>query len=326
MNFKPSLLRKVDRLRLKIDRILQPAVRLSKKIILPGFERMPLYDVSLFFYKGITKSSINLRASAISFDFIMALAPAVLFIFTLIPYLPVPDLEQFVMDTIHSALPENAYLTIQSTIRDVMSRSQQGLLSLGFLLSIIFSSNGMMTVIRAFNQSVLVQESRSSVKLRLISLLLVLLVALMMIVAATLQVLSYWIIDLVQDLVAVTPFWLKALFLAAKYIVYLALLLSVFSIIYYLAPAKRGMFRLISAGSTLATLATIIFMEIFSYFINNFGHYNKVYGSLGTIIVIFLWINVNALILLIGFELNASIYQASRQAGPFKETDGRSFT
>jgi membrane protein len=314
MNIKTSLLKILARLKQRGERLLAPVIRLSKKLVLPGLDGISLYEVSVFFYRGITKSSLNLRASAISFDFIMALAPAVLFLFTLIPYLPIPDLQQTVLDTIQTALPKNAFLTVQSTINDVMSRSQRGLLSLGFLLSIFFSSNGMMTVIRAFNQYAVVKETRTSFRLRLLSLLLVLLVTLMMLIASALQVLSYWILDLVGNLVIITPFWLKAWFLLAKYLVFLTLLLSVFSVIYYLAPAKRGMFRLISAGSTMATVITIIILELFSYFINNFGHYNTVYGSLGTLIVIFLWININALILLIGFELNASIYEARRTA------------
>ena len=315
MNIKTSFLKILARLKQRGEQLLVPVIRLSKKLVLPGFDGISIYEVSLFFYRGITKSSLNLRASAISFDFIMALTPGVLFLFTLIPYLPIPGLEQTVMDNIRTALPKNAFLTIQSTIEDVMSRSHRGLLSMGFLLSIFFASNGMMTAIRAFNHSVLVIETRSGFRVRMLSLLLVLLVTLMMIVAAALQILSYWIIDLVGNMVVLSPFWLKVWFLLIKYLIYLALLLSVFSIIYYLAPAKRGMFRFISAGSTFATVATIIILELFSYFINNFGHYNKVYGSLGTLIVIFLWININALILMIGFELNASIYEARRTAG-----------
>jgi membrane protein len=314
MNLRIPLLKILARLRQWSDWLLAPVIRQSKKLVLPGFEGIPLYEVSIFFYRSITTSSIILRASAISFDFIMALAPAVLFLFTLIPYLPVPGLEQTILDTIHSALPENAYLTIKSTINDIMSRSQSGLLSLGFLLSIFFSSNGMMTVIRAFNQSVLVKEVRPGFRLRMLSLLLVLLVTFMMLIASGLQLLTYWIIDLVGNMVIITPFWLKVWFLMAKYLVFLALLLAVFSVIYYLAPAKRGMFKFISAGSTMATVITIIILELFSYFINNFGHYNTVYGSLGTLIVIFLWININAFILLIGFELNASIYEARRNS------------
>jgi membrane protein len=317
MKENDTLLGFITRLKEMAQWLASPIVRISKKIVLPGFDGIPVYDVSIFFYRGITKSSTNLRASAISFDFIMALAPAVLFLFTVIPYLPIPNLHQTVMATIHSAMPENAFTTIESTIEDIISRSHQGLLSLGFLLSIFFSSNGMITVMRAFNQSVLVTETRSNFKLRLVSLFLVVILVLIVIIAAALQVASYNIIELINNSVSIPGFWFKVMFFFAKYTVFIAILFSVYSFIYYYAPARRGMFRFVSPGSTLATLATIIAIEVFSYFINNFGHYNKIYGSLGTLIVIFLLININALILLIGFELNASIYSARSKKESF---------
>lgn len=296
------------------EKLLSPLVLLSKKLVLPGFKGIPLYDVSIFFYKGLTKTSINLRASAISFDFVMALAPAVLFLFTLIPYLPIPNLYPTVMETLHDSLPENAYLTIRSTIEDIISRSHKDLLSIGFLLSILFASNGMITVIRAFNHSVIVAETRSAVKLRLISIFLVIVTVFILIIASGLQVFSYYLIGLVSNHSHLPPFWYTLMFFTAKYLVFSALLLSVFSFIYYLAPARRGTFRFISPGSTLAAIVSLITLEVFSFVINNFGHYNKIYGSLGTLIVVLLLINIYSLILLIGFELNASINFAKKDS------------
>ncbi len=310
MSVKETFSKILFHIQRRVMRVLIPIFRLSKKIILPGFEGIPLYDVSTFFFKGVAKNSINLRASAISFDFIMALAPTVIFFFSFIPYLPIPGLKDTIMDTIHSALPENAYLAIESTIGDIISRSHRGLVSIGFLLSIFFASNGMISVMRAFNTSVLVSESRSGMKIRLISIFLVIILALIVVLAAGIQIASYWLIDLLAATVTLRPVLFQIMFLMAKYLVFIALLFSVYSIIYYLAPAKRGMYRFVSPGSTMATLISIITLEVFSFFINNFGHYNKIYGSLGTMIVLFLWININSIILLVGFELNASIYSA----------------
>jgi membrane protein len=303
-------LTRLEKIRRTVKWFLLPLAKVSKKIILPGFEGMPLYDVSVFFYRGVMKNSLNLRASAISFDFIMALAPTVLFFFTLIPLLPIPGLHNSVLETLHSALPENAYLAIQSTIEDIVSRSHGGFLSIGFLLSAYFASNGMISIMRAFNQSVLVDESRSNIKIRLMALFLVVIVSLIVILAAALQIMSYRLIDILSDNLAIPAVWFKIMFFLAKYLVLVFILFTVFSFIYYLAPARPGMYRFISAGSTLATVTSIIALEVFSYFINNFGHYNTIYGSLGTLIVILLLININSLILLVGFELNASIYKA----------------
>jgi membrane protein len=293
-----------------LERLKAPLVRISKKIVLPGFEGISLYEVSTFFIRGILKNSINLRASAISFDFIMALAPTILFFFTLIPYLPIPNLHDTIMGTLHSALPENAFLTVRSTIEDVISHTQRELLSIGFLLTIYFASNGMISIIRAFNQSVLVSETRSNLKIRLVSIFLVMVVAIIIIIASGLQVGSNWVINTISERFEIPGFLFKLLVFVIKYSIFLLLLFSVFSFIYYLAPAKRGMYRFVSPGSTLATIASIITVQVFSFFINNFGHYNKLYGSLGTLIVIFLLVNLTSMILLIGFELNASIYKA----------------
>jgi membrane protein len=163
---------------------------------------------------------------------------------------------------------------------------------------------------RAFNQSVLVTETRPGYRIRMISLLLVGIVSFIIIIAGGLQVMSYRLISILTHNFTISPFLFKAMFFMVKYLIFIAILFSVFSFIYYLAPAHRGMYRFISPGSTLATISAIITLEVFSYFINNFGHYNKLYGSLGTLIVILIWINLNAMILLIGFELNASIYSA----------------
>jgi membrane protein len=193
-----------------------------------------------------------------------------------------------------------------------VSRSHGGFLSLGFLLSAYFASNGMISIMRAFNQSVLVSETRSNLKIRLLALFLVVIVSLIVIIAAGLQVMSYRFIDFLSGNPFIPPFWLKVMIFLAKYLVLTFILFTIYSFIYYFAPARPGMYRFISAGSTLATIISIIALELFSYFINNFGHYNRVYGSLGTLIVILLLININALILLVGFELNASIFKAKK--------------
>ena len=294
------------------ERLKRPLVRIFKRTYLPGFEGLPLYDVAVFFMRSLRNSSLYLRASSISFDFVMAVPATLLFFFSLIPQLPIPDLHDTVMETLRSGLPENAYLTVRSTIEDIISRSQRELLSIGFLLSIFFSSNGMISVMKTFNQSVLVTETRGGFHIRLVSILLVIIVALIVIISAALQIASYSLLDYLAGVIKVAPWMFKVLFFMAKYIIYIALLFSVFSFVYYLAPAKRGTYKFVSPGSTLATLLTIATLELFSYFINNFGQYNRIYGSIGTVLVILLLINFTALILLVGFELNASIHTAKK--------------
>lgn len=286
--------------------------RITGKIVLPGFEGVSLYDAILFFYRGNLKSSIDLRASAITFDIILAMLPAMLFFFTLIPYLPIPDLQETIMNALEESMPLNAFETIRNTIEDVVSRQQGGLLSLGFFLSIYFSSNGMITVMKAFNQTAHAIEHRSYFWQRTISLMLVLIIAILIIIASVIQIISYNLLDFFNENIFSSPLLFKMSFFLAKYLIIIIISFGVFSFIYYLAPAKKSRFRFISAGSTLATILTILVLEIFTYFINNFGQYNRIYGSIGSLIVLLIWLNLNSRILLIGFELNASIYSAKK--------------
>ena len=308
-----------DRFKSWLLKLQRKSAIIAGKIRLPGFDGVSLYDTGVFFYKGNIKSSINIRASAISFDFFLAAIQAILFFFTLIPYLPIPDLQTTVMQALKESMPDSAYETIRYTIEDIVSRQQGGLLSIGFVLSLFFASNGMIAIIKTFNQSAHAIESRKWLWLRIISILLILIIAMIVIIAAVIQILSYNMLELAREFIFMSPLLFKLLFIAAKYFIYIFILFGAFSFIYYLAPAKRTRFRFISAGSTLATVLSVIGIELFSLIINNFGQYNKIYGSLGTLIVILLWINLNSRILLIGYELNASIYSARLQADTRKE-------
>jgi membrane protein len=170
----------------------------------------------------------------------------------------------------------------------------------------------MITVMKAFNQSAHAIETRSAFWQRILSLVLIFILTVLIIVASIIQIISYNALDLFNEKFVIGPLLFKILFLLVKYLIIIIISFGAFSFIYYLAPAIRGRFRFISPGSTLATILTIIVLEVFSFFINNFGQYNKIYGSIGSMIVLIIWLNLNSRILLIGFELNASIYSAKK--------------
>lgn len=284
--------------------------RLAKKIILPGFERISIYEVGSFFFKGIRKSSLISRANALSFTFLLALFPSIIFFFTLIPYIPVDNMKETVMETMAELMPHNVVITLQNTIQDLVNHQRSGLLSLGFFLAIYFSSNGVMGIMKAFNRSSHALETRSKLQLILISLVLVFVITLIIILTMSSLILSSVAIKYFS-----TQGYLRTditcyLILIGRWIIIMAMIFSVISMIYYLAPTIKGQFKFISAGSTLATALSLVFIMVFNYYIENFSQYNRLYGSLGTIIILMLWVNMNAIVLLIGFELNASIYDA----------------
>ena len=282
----------------------------AKLIKLPFFDGLPLYDVALFFWKGIVDGAISTRASAIAFNFILAIFPAIIFVFTLIPYIPIAHFQQQLLNLLQSILPHNAFLAIEGTIENIVTQPRGGLLSFGFLAAFFFSTNGIVSVIAAFNGTIHAIETRSWINQRLVALVLAVILTL-------LTTFSVALITLSQTL---TKFLVKNgylysnltydLLLGGKWLIICALFFFSYAFLFYLAPAHKTKFRFISAGGTLATLLTIITSIGFSYYINNFGQYNTLYGSIGTLVVVMLSFYFNSLILLIGFELNVSIWRA----------------
>jgi len=271
---------------------------------------MPIYDVADFFFTGIQRGSIVTRAQSLAFSFFLAIFPAIIFLFSLIPYVPIGNFQNEILNIIEGVLPQNAYSTVRSTIEDIIRIQRGGLLSVGFVMALYFTTNGFMTMMRGFNSSYHVVESRTPFQQRKVAIVLTFILSILLIVSTTLIIFSE-----VATKYLVTHSILKSktqilLLTLGKWTVVMSLFFFAISFLYYYAPAVKKNYRFISAGSTLATLLSIVVSTGFAYFVNNFGQYNKIYGSIGTLIVIMLWIYFNSVILILGFELNASIENA----------------
>ena len=289
-----------------IDKIAQKA----KKITLPFFDGLPLYDVALFFWKGIVDGAITTRASAIAFNFILAMFPAIIFLFTLIPYIPIDNFQVLLMDLIQSVLPDNAYMAVRGTIQDIITQPRSSLLSFGFLAAFVFSSNGLVSIIVAFNRTIHAIETRGLVSLYFIAFCLSLILTFLTTVSVALITISQRVMEFLLAKQVIKFDYIYYLVIGGKWLIILLLFFFAFAFIFYFAPARKLKFRFISAGGTLATLFSILISVGFSFYINNFGQYNTLYGSIGTLVVVMLWIYFMALNLLIGFELNVSIWSA----------------
>jgi membrane protein len=285
---------------------------ITQKIILPGFDGMPLYDVIVFFIKGLMDGAITTRASSIAFKFFLAIFPAIIFIFTLIPYIPIQNFQITLLDTLKSSVPDNFYVLLSSTITDIISRQNGGLLSFGFIMALYFSSNGILGVIVAFNNTSHSLETRKWWQQYMISIVLTVILVLIVVMSTALILLGT---AGMKYLITAHILKQSVVLYLIKYGRWIVVLLMVFfgaSFLYYLAPAKKLRFRFISAGSTLATLLFIATTSGFNFYVNNFASYNALYGSIGTIIVIMMWLYLNSIALLVGFELNASIFSAKK--------------
>jgi len=288
-------------------------INLSKKLVLPGFDGLPLYNVTGFFIKGLYEGYITSRASAISFSFFLAIFPSLIFLFTIIPFIPIENFQDSLLSIIHDFMPKSAYETVKETVEDIVTRPRGDLLSLGFILSLYFSTNGINSLMEAFNNTYHTIETRSVFRQRLISTLLVFILSVLLIISIGLMTVGPVILSVfIPEKILESAFYSFFIWLLT-WLVTIATLFFAISFIYYLAPAKRRDFRFISAGSSLATLLVIITTLGFNFYVDNFGSYNILYGSIGTLMIVLLWIYFNSLSLLIGFELNASIYNAKKE-------------
>jgi membrane protein len=294
----------------------------TKKVTFPFMDGVPVYNVAIFFWRSIVDGALTTRASAIAFNFFLALFPAVIFLFTLIPYVPIPDFQEELFFLIKSVVPESTFETIEETLEDIITIPRGGLLSLGFFMALIFASNGIQSIMTAFDSTIHSINRRTWIGQWLISVVLLLILWVLLALAISLVTGGQALLDYLVGRFAIFDRFTYTLLTAGKWVIIVALFFFVYAFIYYMAPARKIKWRFISAGGTLATLLSIVTLFGFTFYINNFSQYNKLYGSIGTLLIILLLIYILSLVLLIGFELNASIYQAHRESAG----DGTLFT
>jgi membrane protein len=295
------------------SRWVMPVFEWAKKVTFPGFDNNPLYDVGFFFFKGLRDGAINTRSAAVAFNLFLAIFPAIIFIFTLIPILPIQGFQDELLKMIQSIMPESVYGSIQKTIEDIITIPHGSLLSFGFFLALYFSTNGIVSLINSFNASVNVPDSRSWFELHLISILLVMILSFLVAVGVSLIIFTQKFLNVLVREEIMEQNFTYYLITIGKWVVILALFYFAYSFLYYLAPARKSKWRFISAGGTLATFLSIFITLGFGFYIDHFGKYNALYGSIGTLPVIMLMIYFNCQALIIGFELNSGILAARRK-------------
>jgi len=291
----------------------QNFIEWTKVLILPGFSPLPLYTVALFFFQEIQKDSLVNKASSLAYNFMMAIFPSIIFLFTLIPYIPIKNFQNQLMTLISLVLPQNAYLAFENTLEDIVKNQNGKLLSIGFILALFFATNGIHTLMQAFNKSSLIVESRSWLKQRLVSLTLTLLTAFSLIIGVAVMVIGEFVINFFKTSFQLDDgkFWIY-LIMISRWVIIVIVYFVTTSILYRYGPANAKKWKFFNAGAWFATILTVIISIGFSFYINNFGTYNKIYGSIGTLLVVMIWLYLISLALLVGFELNASLDLSKR--------------
>ena len=282
-------------------------LRKSKKWYLPGFEGVPLYDVIKFFYKQIKTFGLSERAAAVSYNFIMAIPPSFLFLFTLIPSLPFVA-KGSMKTQLHGLITDVVPLKIHNEnlikfVDSFIDGSKIGLISFGFITALFFASNAMMGIMRSFNKNYLGFAKRKGLYNRWMAIKLTVLLFSVVLGCLVLLVTQ----GVVLKWIGIKSATIRDIIYYVRWFFIVAMVFYSIAFIFKYAPAVKKRWKLVSPGTILATTLSILASIGFSYFVDNFGKYNALYGSIGTIIVFMALIYLNSLSLLIGFELNVSI-------------------
>lgn len=298
----------------------------SKRVFLPGLQGLHLYEIYKFFTQQVKREGLNTRAAAISFNIIMAIPAACLFLFTLVPYFPIAkNIHNELIGVIADISPNaETKKLITDFLDDFFNKPKTGLLSIGFLLALFYTSNAMMGIIRSFDRSLVIRAKTNFISKRLRAIKLTLILVVLFIGTAMISVGQGVLFNKIMDALDVRNENTRTLIQSLRWVIVVALFLYSIAFIYKFAPSVHKRWKLLSPGAIFATALMVLATWLFSIWAQNFSNYNKFYGSIGTLLMIMTLIFLNSLVLLIGYELNVTITHLKQEAEKQRVTDALS--
>jgi len=294
--------------RIRSSTPIRKAIYVSHKLVLPGFQGLSLYQVLAFLVEGIKMGRITTRASAVSFRVLLALPPFLIVLLSTIPFIPIDNFQENLMGGIARLMPESAFELVEQTLDDLINQKQQTLISISFLLALFYASNAITAILDSFSHSYHTVQERGVLMQYVIAFGLMILLSLMVVLGVGLITFSGPVFNYLREVNVIGHDIFVFLLEIAKWILVVLLFELGISLLY--RAGHTGKWRAFNAGATFATIGLIIVSSLFAWFVNNFGNYNKLYGSVGSILVVMLWLYFNNIVLLIGFEINTSIETA----------------
>lgn len=282
--------------------------RMLYSVKVSAMGRLSLYRILALYGNGLLKGTLAARAESIAYSFFMAMFPGVIFIFSLIAYIPIDGLQETLMELMEEALPPHTWETVASTVHDIVSIKRGGLLSVSFVGVIFFVTNGVNGLIANFKTSYNQISMRPYINQYLVSLNLIFMLFVILVITLSLIIFSkvFWSHMTSLSFLGIE---VTTIISIARYsLVFFAILLSV-SLIFYYGPKTKGL-PFFSPGAILSTILILISSYAFAFYIETFSQYNRLYGSLGAILIFMFWLFINSFLLLVGFELNAAIIKS----------------
>ena len=297
-----------------LDKVDKKAVKLRSVHF--GNPHHNLYDVGKTFIAQIKKDHLTERASAVAFNFTIAMFPMILFLLNTIPYIGIffPEVTtENILLFVQQILPQSIYEGTESTIMDIVSKPRQGLLSVGFFFALYLATNGVVSLMDAFNAIHRTRENRGFFQTRGIAVTIILVLVIALCAAAVIMIIGNRFLAVVSEYNIVSNRFIYFTIALSRFFTLLVLFVVTTSFIFRYAPAVHDRWRFFSAGSITAGLLISLGFFLFSFYLNNFASYNKLYGSIGTMIAVMLWLLITSYILLVGFEINVSLDKTAKK-------------
>lgn len=302
--------RSIGNIKNKLNEIKSRIEKLLRLVVVPGFAGVPLYDVLVYFIKGFMRVNLIDRAAAVAFYVFLALFPAILFLFTLIPYFPVQGITTSVLEALQTILPPGTYESVSSTINQIMSIEHGGLMSIGLLLAFYFSTSAISSFFRGFNMGDDEFGQVSFIKTQIYSILVMLMFVGLLVLSIVLITVGQKLLPLFFTKIHFYNAFVVFLINLVRWLVAIFALIVAMSLLYYFGNPRSKKFKLFTPGTLLFTGLFIIGTMLFNFYISNISTYNLLYGSIGGLIIFVIWIYFNCILILIGYELNKSIAKA----------------
>ena len=295
---------------------VKPVIFFLKAIKPPGFYGFSIYDLFEMYMIGIVKGTLTSRAGSISFSFFMALFPFLLFILNLvpfvdmIPFIRIDNFDQTFINYIELFLPPETQTFFTNIFDDIRNKPRAGLLSSVFLLSIFLSANGISSIFSNFEESYHVTFSRNFFKQYLLSVVVSVILAFLSLL--TVIVFFYFEFYILNNLGSLIPSEIRLTRIGQFTFFGLFVYLTV-NILYYFGTIEERKNQFFTVGALMTTLLFFLTTYGFGIYIENFSNYNQLYGSIGALLIFLLYIWMNSNILLLGFELNATLTRFKRE-------------
>ncbi|HBX23037.1 MAG TPA: YihY/virulence factor BrkB family protein [Desulfotomaculum sp.] len=270
--------------------------------------------ILLQLYQQTQKNEVSATGAQLSYYFIISIFPFFIFLLTLLDYTPLTD--QNTLQQLAELLPETVFAVVEQIVLEITRANNASLLSFGILGTIWTASRGTYALIRSINKAYETIESRSFLKLNMIGITATFALALAIMFSLGLMVFGKIIGTAVfQSLGMETLFFYLWSYL--RYLIPFMLIFLIFSLLYLFAPSLPLRFRDVYPGAVFATLGWIVSSQLFAYYVNNFGNFFSTYGSLGGIIVFLVWLYISSVVILLGGEINAALFNSTKNRNHF---------